>query len=177
MARNTELSGFQKFLIAVTRFFRNIIDRIKKADRRLVIMVAAAVVLLIIIICLIIVGVKANTNSNSEVSSSLSEDSSYVEPGSDTNIINSSSSSSSSNSSGIVGTYVVNTGSDEANLNMRIAAGSSNEKLTEISNGTELEVLYVDDNEDTLVDGEGWGYIEYDGQRGWVAMSCLEEKD
>ncbi|MCD7827386.1 MAG: SH3 domain-containing protein [Clostridiales bacterium] len=170
MEKNNEPSGFQKFLINAVGFFRRLIDSIKKADRRLVIMIGAAVVLLILIICLIAHGVSASSDGAVVVN----EPETVSESETDSNIISNGNVSSGSVASASAGTYVVTTGSDETNLNMRIAADKSSSKLTEIPNGTQLEVLYVDEYEDNLVDGEGWGYVEYDGQRGWVAMSCLD---
>lgn len=153
-----DMSGFQKFLGEAADFFRTLIERIKKADRRLLIMIAAAVVLLIVIIALIAHGVSSGNETNEPVSvdtPAVVQEQTTNEP------VNTVVKQDAA------GTYRVTTSGIP--LNLRLAADSSSERLEQISNGTELEVFYIDDSSS----GYGWGYVEYNGQRGWVSMEYM----
>ena len=150
----------QNVLTAVKRMALDVVERLKKMDRRLLIMIASAVVLLLIVIVLIASGVNANKKDIPKAEPS-TEDVAvrYNEP--DTNANNTVVAVGA-------GKYKVNTGSD-ADLNMRRAAGRTYDLITRIPNGTVVDVLFVDDQ----VDAKGWGYIRYNGDSGWVSMEYL----
>lgn len=153
---------FQNVLTAVKRMALDVVDRLKKMDRRLLIMVASAVVLLLIVIILIASGVKANKKEIPEAEISTDDPAVlYNDPGTNNNTNNTIVAVGA-------GKYKVNTGSD-ADLNMRRAAGSKYDRITSIPNGTVVDVLFVDDQ----VDAKGWGYIRYNGDSGWVSMEFL----
>lgn len=159
-----EPNGFQKFLAEAADFFRTLIERIKKADRRLLIMIAAAVVLLIVIIALIAHGVSAGKEKKEPASANtpvvVQEQTTDDEPDHSAVLPNGT------------GTYKVTTGSD-SDLNMRLAADRNSDVVTRIPNGTELQILFVDDSGVETSSDYGWGYVEYNGERGWVYMEYM----
>lgn len=153
-------SGFQKVLKKTVRFIDDVIEQVKKMDKRFLMMLAAAVVLFIVILALIIHAVGSNKADENETPSSPvsyieDEPSTDAEPTANTVIAVGA------------GRYTVNTGSDSP-LNMRPTAGKDYGVITTIPNGTQVEVLFVDDSSETK-----WGYIEYSGSRGWVVMDYL----
>lgn len=154
-----DMSGVQKFLGEAADFFRTLIERIKKADRRLLIMIAAAVVLLIVIIALIAHGVSSGKETNEPVSvdtpALVQEQNTANEPAN--TIVKQNT----------AGNYRVTTSG--VSLKLRPTASTSYDPLDQIPNGTELEVLYIDDSSSD----SGWGYVEYKGQRGWVSMEYM----
>ncbi len=153
---------FQDFMDKVAKFLATTVKKLKKMDRRLLIMIGAAAVLVIIILALIIHGVSSDKKEN-EIPESGSVGNMQELPSetqSDAFVVSSNM-------------YKVNTGSD-ADLNMRLAADRDSDVVKRIPNGTELEVLYIDDSEATE-GGYGWGYVEYAGERGWVFMEYLKK--
>lgn len=158
-----EPNTFQKIIIAIVKFFRNLWEKIKTMDRRKLIIICAAVVLFIIILSVAIHSAK----SNKKVEESSTEPPVvYVVPEETTD--------SALTASVSVGTYKVNTGDNDVPLNVRMAASSDTTALTSIPNGTTVTVLYVDDSDKANNNNYGWGYLEYDGQRGWVSMEYLK---
>lgn len=152
-------SGFQKILRQAIRFIDGIIEKLKKMDRRFLLMLAAAVVLLIVILALIIHAVGSNKVEDEAPSSPPSyiqeEDSTDAEP--ETSVI------------AAVGAGKYTVALDSAtHVNMRPSAGTKYDYIARIPNGTVLDVMFVDDSGDT-----SWGYVEYDGVRGWVSMDYL----
>jgi len=61
--------------------------------------------------------------------------------------------------------YVVNTGIDNNNLNMRSGPGETYSDIGNIPNGTKLYISEITD---------GWGHTEYKGKDCWVSMDYLE---
>lgn len=155
-------SGFQLVMKKVIRFIDEIIVKIKKADKRFVMMVVAAIALLIIILALIVHSVGSDNKKEDETTTLppqgyiSDEPSTDAEPAVNDTVIAVGA-----------GKYKVNTGSD-ASLNMRPTAGTDYGVITTIPNGTVIDVKFVDD-----VSGDKWGYIEYNNNRGWVAMEYL----
>ena len=153
---------FQDLMDKVAKFLATTVKKLKKMDRRLLIMIGAAAVLVIIILALIISGVSSSKKDNEIPDSS--------------NVGNMQELPSEENTDVFVqptNMYTVNTGSD-ADLNMRLAADRDSDVVKRIPNGTQLEVLYIDDSEATE-GGYGWGYVEYAGERGWVYMEYLKK--
>ncbi|MBQ7962631.1 MAG: SH3 domain-containing protein [Clostridia bacterium] len=153
---------FQDFMDKAAKFLAVTVKKIKKMDRRLLIMIGAAAVLVIVIFALIIHGVSSDKNENEIPDSSAVGNMQELPSEAQSDVFVSSTN-----------TYKVNTGSD-ADLNMRLAADRDSDVLKRIPNGTELEVLFIDDSE-AAADGYGWGYVEYAGERGWVFMEFLKK--
>lgn len=154
-------NGFQKFLKKTVRFINGVVTNVKKMDKRFLMMLIAAVALLIVILALIIHSVGANKSDENEdttvPSSYITEEpSTEDEPAVNTVIAVGA------------GKYKIDTGSDSP-LNMRPTAGTDYGVITTIPNGTQVDVLFVDDSSE-----DKWGYIEYGGSRGWVAMEYLK---
>ena len=63
----------------------------------------------------------------------------------------------------LTGNYIVNT----EGLNLRTDAGTENDIITELSEGTELTVDRV---------YNGWGHVYYDGNEGWVLLDYLDKE-
>ncbi len=160
MAKQT---NFQKFVREVYRFVNTAIERIKKADRRFLMMVGIAIVIVIVLIVLICVGISSGKDDNVNSSANLPNDSYIVEEGSTDYEIASDVVTKNG-----AGSYVVSTGS-AADLNMRPTAGTEYSPIVAIPNGTSVQVLFVDDSS-----SPSWGYIEYNGERGWVSMDYLK---
>lgn len=154
---------FQEILENAAEQLGRFVGKLKRMDRRFLIMAGVAVVLVIVMLALIIHGVKVNRedeeSSTNPASSNISEWTTDDEP-EDTVILNGA------------GKYKVDTGSSPY-LNMRLAADRESAVVTTIPNGTELEVMFIDDSEVTDADDYGWGYVEYNGERGWVFMEYL----
>lgn len=153
-------SGFQKILRQTIRTIDSIIEKVKKMDKRFLLMIAASVVLLIVILALIIHSVGSNKSDEDDV------------PSSPSNYIQDEPSTDDDADAGAIiavgaGSYTVKTGSD-SDLNMRPTAGKEYGAIASIPNGTQVNVMFVDDSGDI-----SWGYIEYNGKRGWVAMDYL----
>lgn len=158
-----ESNGFKIAMRRVSNFFNNVVRQIKKGDKRFIIMAAAALVLVLILLILIIHGVSAgkktkepNTAAPSVVPEATTEDPlplPAVNPDK-------------------TGKYKVNT-SSESPLNMRLAADRTSDKIGSIPHDTVIEVLFVDESSVTTPGGYGWGYVEYNGKRGWVSMEYL----
>lgn len=154
-------SGFQKVLRQIIRTVDGIIEKAKKMDRRFLLMIVASVVLLIVILALIIHSVGSNKTDEDDIPSSPP---SYIqeEPSTDDADIN-----ANANVSAGAGSYTVDTGSG-SDLNMRPTAGKEYGAMAAIPNGTKVDVMFIDDSGDS-----SWGYIEYNGKRGWVSMDYL----
>lgn len=154
-------NGFQKFMKEAIRFIDGIIVKVKKVDKRFLMMVVAAIALLIVILALIIHSVGSGSKNEDETTTNppvyiSDEPSTDYEPAGNDSVIAVGA-----------GKYKINTGSD-APLNMRPTAGTDYGVITTIPNGTVIDVKFVDD-----VAGNKWGYIEYNNNRGWVAMEYL----
>ncbi|MBR5233296.1 MAG: SH3 domain-containing protein [Clostridia bacterium] len=163
MFKNNEM--IQQITDKIAAFLAKTVKTIKKMDRRLLIMISAAVVLVIIIFALIINGLSSDKDNDEPVTPqdnivSLDEPSTDYE-----NILPVQTNGA--------GTYKVETGS-AAELNMRLAADKESDVITTIPNGTQLEVMFIDDF--GAAEGEaGWGYVNYNGERGWVFMQYLKK--
>ncbi len=162
-------SGAGNVLDSIMKFVGNIVNKIKKADKRMLLMVAAAIVLIIIILSLIIHGISAGKDKKEVPSGSSAGVGSVLTD----RTTNDNAANAATPEANAAGKYKVATGS-ETPLNMRIAADSSSERITTIPNGTELQVLFVDDSKATNPGDYGWGYVEYKGDRGWVSMEFLK---
>lgn len=161
MAKNNEM--IQQITDKIAAFLAKTVKTIRKMDKRMLIMISAAVVLVIIIFALIINGLTSDKDNNEPVESGniVSVD----EPSTEDNILPVQTNGA--------GTYKVETGST-AELNMRIAADKESEVVTRIPNGTQLEVMFIDNTD--VADGDfGWGYVNYNGERGWVFMQYLKK--
>lgn len=141
------------------------VKKIMKADKRFLILAGVALVLVIVMLALIIGGVKANKKDEETTttpdSSNITEITTDAEPEADVYLNG-------------AGKYKVNSGSSPY-LNMRLAADKNSSVVTTIPNGTEIEVMFVDDSAVETPDDFGWGYVEYNGKRGWVFMEYLEK--
>ena len=154
---------FQEIMDNAVKLLAGVIKKIKKMDKRFLIMAGVAIVLVIVMLALIIHGVKSNKeeeeSSTNAVSSNITEWTTDDEPD-DTVVLNGA------------GKYKINTGSSPY-LNMRLAADREAAIVTTIPNGTEIEVMFIDDSAVETPDDFGWGYVEYNGKRGWVFMEYL----
>lgn len=152
---------FENVLKALGKF----VGKLKRMDRRFLIMAGVAIVLVIVMLALIIHGVKSNKNEEelltSADSSNITEMTTEAEPEVPVALNG-------------AGKYKINTGSSPY-LNVRLAANKNTDVVTTIPNGTEVEVLFVDDSAVKTPDDFGWGYVEYNGKRGWVFMEYLEK--
>ena len=163
MLKNNEM--IQQVTDKIAAFLAKTVKTIKKMDRRMLIMISAAAVLVIIIFALIINGLSSDKDNKEPVGSQNDNIVAVDEPSTEDNI-----SFVETNGSGM---YRVETGST-AELNMRLAADKESDVVTRIPNGTQLEVLFIDDI--GVADGEyGWGYVNYNGERGWVFMEYLKK--
>lgn len=157
-----EVNGFQKVVISVANFFRNAVKQIKKGDKRFIIMAAAALALLIIILALIIHG----------VSSGKKPDEHSTEPPAAVVNVNTTEPQSAVAPQKVLGKYITNTAS-KGPVNMRSEADSSSNRKTTIPYNTEVELLFIDDSMVKNTGDYGWGYVDYNGNRGWVYMEYL----
>ena len=136
---------------------------LKKADMRFLILAGVAFVLVIVMLALIIGGIKANKKEEETTTapdfSNITELTTDAEPEVEVYLNG-------------AGKYTVDSGSSPS-LNMRLAADGESSILTKIPKGTELEVMFVDDSGVETPDDFGWGYVEYNGKRGWVSMKYL----
>ena len=137
--------------------------KIKRMDKRFLVLSGIAIVLVIVMISLIIHGIKINkeevtTTSPDYSNITVATTTDVEEP--DTVVLNGA------------GMYRINTGASPY-LNMRLAADKDSAVVTTIPNGTQIEVLFVDDRDVETEDDFGWGYVEYNGERGWVFMQYL----
>lgn len=151
----------------VTDLLAKLIKCIRKTDKRTLMIGAGgafiALVLIIVIIASAAGGKKEDNKNDTPVSSDsyiTEESSTDEEPTAD-----------SLNMNGL-GFYIVATDS-ESPLNMRPTAGKDYGIIAKIPNGTRVEVLFIDDS-DSENTQKGWGYIEYNGNRGWVSMDYLK---
>ncbi len=70
--------------------------------------------------------------------------------------------------SGGTGEYTVNTGDNT--LALRPTASTEYDAILRLNSGTVVKVLFVDDFSNV---NDSWGYIEYEGNAGWVNMNYL----
>lgn len=156
---------FQEILENVAKHLGRFVGKLKRMDKRFLIMAGVAIVLVIVMLALIIHGVKSNKEeeerSTNADSSNITEWTTEDEP--DISVMLNGA-----------GKYKINTGSSPS-LNMRLAADRDSAVVTTIPNGTEIEVMFVDDRDVETPDDFGWGYVEYNGERGWVFMEYLEK--
>ena len=141
--------------------------KLKRMDRRFLVLSGIAIVLVIVMLSLIIHGIKINqteeiTTTTNNVSNITDATTTDVEEA-NTVVLNGA------------GMYKINTGKSPY-LNMRLAADKESAVVTTIPNGTEIEVLFIDDRDVETDEDFGWGYVEYNGDRGWVFMQYLENK-
>lgn len=160
MAKNNK---FQEIIENAVKMLAGFVKKLKKMDRRFLIMAGVAIVLVIVMLALIIHGVKSNKNDEE---SSTTPDRSNI-----TEITTEDDADVSVMLNG-AGKYKINTGSSPY-LNVRLAADKNTSVVTTIPNGTEVEVMFVDDSAVETPDDFGWGYVEYNGKRGWVFMEYL----
>lgn len=152
-----------KIIAQIINKSKELFEKLKKLDKRFLILIGVAAVLVIVLFALIVNGISKSGDSNkpieSEGMSNISEiTTDYEEP---------------ATVAGNTGIYKVQTGSS-SHLNMRESADKNSDKVGQIPNGTAVEILYVDDTE--VKDGSaeyGWGYVRYNGVRGWVYMEYL----
>lgn len=154
----------------VKDFIANVRDKIVAFGvKRAAIIAAVALVLIIVIIICSAVSSKRDKTPKTDKKNNIAvvAEEKSTEP--DTPVVK----APTAVQAGAPGTYTVVL--DEADsVNMRMAASADSGLITTIPNGTVLEVLFVDDKDKTQNDGYGWGYTEYDGERGWVFMEYLQ---
>lgn len=153
---------FQEILDRALEALARFINKLKKMDRRFLIMSAVAVLLVIVMVILIVVGVKSNK----------SEEESTLPDASNISDVPSTEDYEEPVFAAGAGTYTVDTGASSY-LNMRLAADRESAVVTTIPNGTQIDVMFVDDSEVEAEGDYGWGYVEYNGERGWVFMEYL----
>lgn len=141
----------------------DLVKKLKNADMRFLILAGVAFVLVIVMLALIVNGIKSNKKEDETTTapdfSNITEITTDAEPAVDVYLNG-------------AGKYTVDSGSSPS-LNMRLAADGESSILTKIPKGTELEVMFVDDSGVETPDDFGWGYVEYNGKRGWVSMKYL----
>ena len=155
---------FQEIMDNAVKLLAGIIRKLKKMDRRFLVMAGVAFVLVIVMLSLIIHGVKVNKND--EETSTRPDYS---------NITEEKTTDAEPENSFVLkgdGKYKINPGSSPY-LNVRLAADKNTSVVTTIPNGTEVEVMFIDDSDVKDADDFGWGYVEYNGKRGWVFMEYL----
>ena len=156
---------FEDILEVVIKHLGRAAGKLKRMDRRFLILSGIAIVLVIVMLSLIIHGIK----TNKEVETTTAPDYSNITdvPTTDEDV---------EDTVVLVGAgkYKVNTGSSPY-LNMRLAADKESAVVTTIPNGTQIEIMFVDDRDVTEENEFGWGYVEYNGERGWVFMQYLKK--
>ena len=157
---------FEDILEVVIKHLGRTAGKLKRMDRRFLVLSGIAIVLVIVMLSLIIHGIKKNkeaeTTTKAPDYSNITDVPSTEEDVQDTVVLVGA------------GKYKVNTGSSPY-LNMRLAADKESAVVTTIPNGTEIEVMFVDDRDVVDADDFGWGYVEYNGERGWVFMQYLKK--
>lgn len=156
---------FQDILENAAKKLGKLVRKLKKMDRRFLILAGVATVLVIIMLALIVHGIRANkedeeTTSNPDISNI------YELPSDEAPDV-----SVELNGAGM---YKINTG-DSPFLNMRLAADKNSEVVTTIPNGTEIEIMFIDDSAVESEGDYGWGYVNYNGKRGWIFMEYVEK--
>ncbi len=151
--------NLKKFLGKAVKFFEDLVDKIKKTDRKLIIMIAAAAVLLIVILALLINGISSNKEKNepSTEPPAIVQEPEYTTDDNDIAALTET------------GKYKV----DTDGLNLRPSANTDYAPITQIPKDTVVTVLFVDDSQVESSSDYGWAYVEYNGQRGWVSMEYL----
>ena len=157
---------FEDILEVVIKHLGRAAGKRKRMDRRFLVLSGIAIVLVIVMLSLIIHGIKTNkeaeTTTKAPDYSNITDVPTTDEDVADTVVLVGA------------GKYKVNTGSSPY-LNMRLAADKESAVVTTIPNGTQIEVLFVDDRDVTEENEFGWGYVEYNGERGWVFMQYLKK--
>ena len=157
---------FEDILEVVIKHLGRTAGKLKRMDRRFLVLSGIAIVLVIVMLSLIIHGIKTNkeaeTTTKAPDYSNITDVPTTDEDVQDTVVLVGA------------GKYKVNTGSSPY-LNMRLAADKESAVVTTIPNGTEIEVMFVDDRDVVDADDFGWGYVEYNGERGWVFMQYLKK--
>lgn len=154
-------NGFQNVLKKIVNFFSVLAERIRKSDKRLLIIIAACVIVLILVLALIIHGV--SSGKKKEETPSAAPVQNIVEPDTQEDPTDDVLPNGT-------GRYLVNS---SVGLKLRPTASTDYDYLALIPDGTSLTVLFVDDS-NAGESGYGWGYVEYNGQRGWVSMEFLK---
>ncbi|MBQ8209470.1 MAG: SH3 domain-containing protein [Clostridia bacterium] len=157
---------FRDVINFISDFVAEMIERIRKADKRTLIIGASGVLIAIILVIVLIASLAGGKEEDTTDKDS-SPAGSYIqeEPSSD------DEASVGTLQVGGAGFYVVSTDSTSS-LNMRPTAGTEYSVMATIPNGTKVQVLFVD-TAATSSAAKGWGYIEYNGKRGWVSMDYL----
>lgn len=162
----SKTNKFEDILEVVIKHLGRFAGKLKRMDRRFLVLSGIAIVLVIVMLSLIIHGIKTNkeaeTTTKAPDYSNITDVPSTEEDVQDTVVLVGA------------GKYKVNTGSSPY-LNMRLAADKESAVVTTIPNGTEIEVMFVDDRDVTEENEFGWGYVEYNGERGWVFMQYLKK--
>lgn len=157
---------FEDILEVVIKHLGRFAGKLKRMDRRFLVLSGIAIVLVIVMLSLIIHGIKTNkeaeTTTKAPDYSNITDVPSTEEDVQDAVVLVGA------------GKYKVNTGSSPY-LNMRLAADKESAVVTTIPNGTQIEVMFVDDRDVTEENEFGWGYVEYNGERGWVFMQYLKK--
>ncbi len=161
-----EKFDIKRFVRKLKNFIMNLIKLVRTADKRTLIISVAGVVLALVLIIVLIASVAGGKEDETANDSPVSSDSYIKEEGTtdDEASINSVQLNGAGN-------YIVTTGNNSP-LNMRPTAGTDYSVMATIPNGTRVNVLFVDDSESSTAE-KGWGYIEYNGKRGWVSMDYL----
>ena len=166
----TEKFNIKKFIrnVAekVTDILAMLIKYIRKTDKRTLMIGVGGAVIALILIIVIIASVAGGKKDKDKTDAPVSSDS-YIqeEPKTDAEPVISSPVLNGA------GFYVVST--ENSSLNMRPTAGTDYGVMVKIPSGTRVEVLFIDDSDSTTSE-KGWGYIEYNGNRGWVSMDYLK---
>lgn len=164
MDKKFNLNLFKKKL---SNFTKNLIRLIRKADKRTLIIGVTGVVIALIFVIVIIASVAGGKEDETEKDNAASSDS-YIkeEDTTDDEPVNGNLQLNGA------GYYVVSTSSNSS-VNMRPTAGTQYSVMATIPSGTTVNVLFVDDASSSS-STKGWGYIEYNGKRGWVSMDYLK---
>ena len=156
---------FRDVINFLADFFAELTERIRKADRRTLIIGATGILLAVVLVIVLIASFaggkdeEKTTDNSTPVDSYIQEEPSTGEDVADSVTVNGA------------GFYVVKT--DASSLNMRPTAGTDYSVMATIPNGTKVEVLFVDTQATAGGSTKGWGYIDYNGKRGWVSMEYL----
>ena len=167
MAKNDKLQNITdkiaKFIAQIINKAKELFEKIKKMDRRFLILIGVAVVLVIVLFILIVNGISKIGDDKKPIESegmsgNITEITTDAEP---VDVLPYGA-----------GIYKVQTGTS-SHLNMRESANKNSDRVGQIPNGTAVEVLFVDDTDVKNGGDYGWGYVSYDGVRGWVYMEYL----
>lgn len=161
--KNEKMSFSDRF----TKFVGDLVLRIKKMDKRVIIMSCVAIILVIVIVIFIVKGVSSNKAEKEDGT---------VAPNTPAYGEREPTSADESPDAALgnkAGKYKVSTGGDTP-LNLRMAADKTSPALITIPNDAVIDIFYVDDSEADDNNGYGWGYTQYNGERGWVFMEYVK---